>query len=89
MPLTGTALKRQKINDRNRMRKRPLRTEAKTRVRRTREAIAEGDRQAAEEQLRATVRHLDRAATKGAIHPRNAARRKSRLYKAFNQAFGE
>jgi small subunit ribosomal protein S20 len=89
MPLTGMALKRQKINDRNRTRRRPLRSEAKTRVRGAREAIAAGDRAEAEKRLKATIKHLDRAASRGAIHRRNAARRKSRLHKAFNAAFGD
>ncbi len=88
MPLTGMALKRQRINDRNRMRRRPVRSEARTRVRRAREAIATGDRAEAEKRLKAALRNLDRAATRGAIHRRNAARRKSRLCKAFRSAFG-
>jgi small subunit ribosomal protein S20 len=87
MPLTGTALKRVKIATRNRARKRPLRSEAKTRVRHAREAIAVGERDEAAGKLKDALRKLDRAATRGALHRRNAARRKSRIQRAFNKAF--
>jgi small subunit ribosomal protein S20 len=36
--------------------------------------------------VRAAISALDRAASKGVIHPNNAARRKSRLMKKVNQA---
>ncbi len=87
MPLTGTALKRVKITERNRARKRPLRSEVRTRVRTTREAIAAGDRELAQTKLAEALKKIDRAATRGALHPRNASRRKSRLQKAFNRTF--
>jgi small subunit ribosomal protein S20 len=38
------------------------------------------------EVVKSAVSALDKAAEKGAIHPRNAARRKSRLMKAANQS---
>ena len=86
MPLTGSALRRQKMNLRNRDRKRPLRSEARTRVRHAREAIAAGDLEAAARKVQHAVSHLDRAATRGALHRRNASRRKSRIQKALNRA---
>ncbi len=91
MPLTGSALKRVKINTRNRARKRPIRSETKTRIRTAREAMASGDEQRALDRVRAALRQLDRASQRGAIHKRNAARRKSRLQRAYNrtQASGE
>jgi small subunit ribosomal protein S20 len=54
----------------------------------TRRLIAGGDLQAAEEALKSAVVALDKAAQKGAIHRRNAARRKSRLMKGLNTAKG-
>jgi len=87
MPLTGSALRRQKIAMRNRARKRPIRSEVRTRVKSARVAMTEGDQPLAEAKLREALVRLDRAATKGAIHKRNAARRKSRLQKAYNRTF--
>lgn len=88
MPLTGTALARTKLAQRNRKRRRPLQSDAKTRVRRVREAVAAGDEQLAARLLGEACKRLDRAVTRGALHKRNAARRKSRLHRAFNRAFG-
>ncbi len=87
MPLTGSALKRVKIIERNRARKRPLRSEVRTRVRTTREAIVAGDKELAQAKLAEALKKMDRAVTRGALHPRNASRRKSRLQKAYNKAF--
>jgi small subunit ribosomal protein S20 len=89
MPLTGSALKRHKIAMRNRDRKRPLRSEVRTRIKTARVTMAEGDFATAEQKLREALVRLDRAATRGAIHRRNAARRKSRLQIAFNRTFAE
>lgn len=67
-----------------RSRRRHLRNTArqsrcKTLVRNARTAIAAGDPVVASEMIRQASRQLDKAATKGAIHRRQAARRKSRL----------
>ncbi|MGD8855734.1 MAG: 30S ribosomal protein S20, partial [Chloroflexota bacterium] len=53
---------------------------------RTRSLMAEGDLEAAELAARNACQTLDKAARKGVIHPRNAARRKSRLMKALATA---
>ncbi len=73
-----------KAYDRNRW----YRGRARTFVKRTRVLIAEGDMQGAEDVLRRACQALDKAAQKGVIHKNNAARRKSRLVKAFKQAQG-
>jgi small subunit ribosomal protein S20 len=57
------------------------RTRAKTHVKHAREAIATQDVEAASAAVQKAATELDRAASKGAIHHRNAARRKSRLMK--------
>ena len=49
--------------------------------RRTREAIAAGDREKAEEALRLAGRKLDKAVSKGVIHKNQAANRQSKLAK--------
>jgi small subunit ribosomal protein S20 len=48
-------------------------------------AISSGDLEAAREATRLAVKDLDMTASKGIIHKRNAARRKSRLMKKLAQ----
>lgn len=67
----------QKATERNRAYKSALRTE----VRKTREAIAGGDKAAAEAQLQRASKKLDKAVSKGVIHQNQAANRKSALAK--------
>ena len=57
------------------------RTAARTAVRTAREAIADGDKEAAVAAVQVAATVLDRTASKGVIHANNAARRKSRLAK--------
>jgi len=57
------------------------RSAARTAVRSAREAISSGDAES-KTQIALAASALDRAAKRGAIHPNNAARRKSRLAKA-------
>ena len=64
---------------------RVVRGSARTAIKKARLAIASGDANAAE-LVRAAESALDRAATKGVLHPNNASRRKSRLYLALNKA---
>jgi small subunit ribosomal protein S20 len=75
-------IKRNKQNAQRALRNRSLRSALKTSTRRFREA--EGD--AVVERAREASRALDKAASKGAIHKRTAARRKSRLARAANRA---
>ena len=67
-------------SERARERNKAVRTSLKTAVKRVRTATTD-DPAAAQEQLRETMRALDKAASKGIIHRRTAARRKSRLAK--------
>jgi small subunit ribosomal protein S20 len=66
-------------------RNRSLKSSVKTKVVKFRRAVAEGAEDT--EQLALTaVSALDRAVSKGVLHARNAARRKSRLMKRLNAA---
>lgn len=60
-------------------RNRAVRTELKTLIRKTREAVREGDKAAAETALQVASRKLDKAVSKGVIHKNQAANRKSAL----------
>ena len=63
------------------MRNKVWRTKARTSVKEARIAIDSGDREAAENATRVAIEKLDKAASKGVIHNKNASRRKSRLMK--------
>jgi small subunit ribosomal protein S20 len=82
-----SAEKRIRVSERRRLRNRPFRSAARTYVKKAELAIASGDQAVAEEAVLLATRTLDRVASKGVIHPNNAARRKSRLMKKYN-AFG-
>ncbi|MAX19400.1 MAG: 30S ribosomal protein S20 [Dehalococcoidia bacterium] len=64
----------------------PLRTRAKSFVRRARILIEANDFDNAEKAVRDAVVALDKASQKGAIHTNNADRRKSRIMLMLNKA---
>jgi small subunit ribosomal protein S20 len=82
-------IKRNKTNDRRAEKNKAVRTALKTSTKKVRTAAAEGDAQAAVERAREAARALDKAASKGVIHKRTAARRKSRLAKTANSVAAE
>jgi small subunit ribosomal protein S20 len=73
------------VAERNRARKRPLRTAARTYIARARRSITSGITEEGQQAIQQAIQALDRAAQRGAIHPNNAARRKARLMKSWNQ----
>jgi small subunit ribosomal protein S20 len=77
-------IKRNKQNEKRRLRNRTVRGSARTAVKAARIAMSPGADAKAE--VTTAISALDRAAGKGGIHPRNAARRKSRLMKAMAKA---
>jgi len=74
-------IKRNKTNEKARERNKAVKSELKTEVRRTREAVAAGDKAAAEKALGRANRKLDKAVSKGVIHANQAANRKSAIAK--------
>ena len=79
-----SSIKRIHVNERRRVRNRPFRSAARTLVKKAEIAIAKGDHEAATPAVASATSMLDRIASKGVIHPNNAARRKSRLMKKYN-----
>ena len=75
-------IKRIKTNEKARLRNKSVKSELKTYVRKVREAVAAGDKEAATTTLQAASRKLDKAVSKGVIHSNQAANRKSSLAKA-------
>jgi small subunit ribosomal protein S20 len=82
---TKSAIKRQRQNEKRRVRNRAVRSTARTMVAKARTAIEQSQPTSAE-QVRVALSTLDITARKGVIHPNNAARRKSRLMKKLNAA---
>ena len=74
-----SAIKRIRQNEKRRLHNRVYRNRARTLVRQARTAIESGDLEAAREATRLAARDLDTLASRGVVHKRNAARRKSRL----------
>lgn len=74
-------IKRIRTNEAARQRNKAVKSALKSTVRRVREALAAGDREAATTALVSASRSLDRAVSKGIIHANQAANRKSALAK--------
>jgi small subunit ribosomal protein S20 len=72
-------IKRNKTNEKARQRNKAVKSELKTAIRRTREAVEAGDVEKATEAARAASRKLDKAVSKGVIHKNQAANKKSSL----------
>jgi small subunit ribosomal protein S20 len=77
-------IKRNRQNEKRRLRNRSLRGAARAAVREARATISTGTPDAAT--VIAAISRLDKAAIGGVIHKNNAARRKSRLMKALAAA---
>lgn len=80
-----SALKRIRSSARKRARNKPVRTALKTYVKSAQVAISAARDDSPEAVVRA-ISALDKAASKGIIHPNQAARRKSRLMAKLNNA---
>lgn len=75
-----------RVASRKHQMKAPLRSKAKTLVTKARRFIVSNELESAESTVEEAIVALDKAASKGAIHPKNAARRKSRLVSQLNRA---
>jgi len=78
---TRSAIKRVRSNQRKRVSNKVVRTSVRTQLHTAHESVATADAAAARAAAMKAVSALDKAANKGVIHKRNAARRKSRLMK--------
>jgi small subunit ribosomal protein S20 len=78
---TRSAIKRIRSNEHKRVINKIVRTSVRTHLRTAQEALEGTDAEAARKAALLAISALDKAANKGVIHKRNAARRKSRLMK--------
>ncbi|OLE27773.1 MAG: 30S ribosomal protein S20 [Actinobacteria bacterium 13_1_20CM_3_71_11] len=74
-------IKRNKQNEKRRLRNKSVKSSLKTAIRKFNEAVQSGDAETAQTLLRTASRKLDQAASKGVIHKNQAANRKSAIAK--------
>ena len=74
-------IKRNRQNEKARLRNKSVKSSLKTAIRKLNEASEAGDAETATTLLRAASRQLDKAASKGVIHKNQAANRKSAIAK--------
>ncbi|MFI9718329.1 30S ribosomal protein S20 [Streptomyces sp. NPDC052396] len=74
-------MKRNKTNEKARLRNKAVKSSVKTAIRSAREAIAAGDAEKAVAAVRLAGKKLDKAASKGVLHKNAAANKKSALAK--------
>jgi small subunit ribosomal protein S20 len=77
-------IKRNRQNEKRRLRNKSVRSELRTRSKRALDAAGQGSEDVAEA-LRLAVKRIDKAAAKGSIHKNQAANRKSRLMRRVNE----
>ena len=76
-------IKRNRQNEKRRLRNRQVRSELGTRTRAALDAAEEGADHV-HEKVRAAIQRIDKAAQRGVMHKNTAARKKSRLLKRVN-----
>ena len=86
MPNIKSAEKRVRQNLTRELRNRRSKSILKTSIRRFEESLQGDDMEEAKNKLNHALRQIDKAAKKGIIHKNNAARKKSRLSRIFNQS---
>lgn len=72
-------IKRNRQNEKRRMRNKAVKSSLKTAIRKFNAALGAGDSEAAATLMRDASRMLDKAASKGVIHKNQAANRKSAI----------
>ncbi|MBI3618493.1 30S ribosomal protein S20 [Candidatus Peregrinibacteria bacterium] len=79
MPLTLSAIKAAKQAEARRIRRQPFKTQLKTTMRAFIDLIKDGKKDEAAKILPRVYKVIDTAAKKHILHPKNAARKKSRM----------
>jgi small subunit ribosomal protein S20 len=82
----ASVIKRNRQSQKRRARNQTVRTTVKNAVKEVRQAVAAQDPARAAEALKAAMRTLDKARSKGVLHRRTASRQISRLAKGVSKA---
>ena len=85
MPIMRSAKKRLRQNIKHNLRNRSYRAALKTQLKKFLSVVKEGNAQTAQEELRLTVKKIDKGVAKNILHKNTASRKKSRLTKKLNQ----
>jgi small subunit ribosomal protein S20 len=80
----ASQIKRNRQNERRRMRNKSVRSGLKTYVKKFRSALDGGDRDAAEQAYRTAAQRLDKAAQQGVVHRNFAANHKAKMAQRLN-----
>lgn len=80
-----SSAKRNRQNEKRRLRNKGVRSRVQTEIRKLMSTIDNNNKEEAQNQYRKVSGIIDSAVGKGAFHPNNAARKKSRLQKKVNQ----
>jgi small subunit ribosomal protein S20 len=88
MPIIKSAIKAMKQNAKAKERNRLTKADFRAKVKSVRKDIVTGGKES-EKVLATAIQAIDKAAKKGVIHKKAAARRKSRLMLAANKAIGK
>jgi small subunit ribosomal protein S20 len=78
-------VKRNRTNAKRHDRNKAVKSQLRTVTKKVSTAVVDGDADAAVASQREAARALDKAASKGVLHKRTVARKKSRLAKAVNK----
>jgi small subunit ribosomal protein S20 len=79
MPNLASQEKRDRQNERRRLRNKTVRSTVRTSMKKFGRAVDAGDHGAAQVAYRAAARDLDRAVSKGVLHRNHAANKKSQM----------
>jgi len=86
LPTSKSAQKEERVAEKRRLRNKSIQSQTKTSVTKAEKFIFSGNLEEARGAVVAAASSLDKAASKGIIHSKNAARRKSRLMKKLTKA---
>lgn len=84
MPIIKSAKKRVKVTEKKTAQNREWKNKLKSAIKDFENVVETGNKEEAEEQLRETIKVIDKAVSRNIIHKNNAARKKSRLTKMYN-----
>jgi small subunit ribosomal protein S20 len=79
-----SAIKRARQSEGRRLRNSHVKSTMKTQIKRVIQAMEGKDKENLDKLVESAVSYIDKAASKGVIHPNNAARKVSRLSKKVN-----
>ena len=83
MPNIKSQIKRLRKSEEQRIRNKSVKSRIKTNISQFKKALESKEKEEAQKHLLTTVRSLDKAASKGIIHPNQASNKKSKLMKKF------